>query len=147
MKRIVAIWVCVIFSMEADESSIDRTGYHTGIGGSAFMFTDEPFMIPTFDVTLEYGLTPQSTILLEHHGYFVAGLVSLEYKYYLQDAANTFYVKGGAIGAYALDYGAEINTGVFKVGVGFAWNHLESDISIIGDSAEIIPVLSVRYKF
>jgi len=147
MKKIALLWVFVIFFGDAGESMIDRTGYHIGVGGSGFLFVNEPMLIPTFDLSLEYGLTPQSTILFEHHGYLIAGLVSLEYKYYLQESVNTFYLKGGAIGAYALDYGAEINTGVFKVGAGYAWNHLECDISVVGDSTDIVPIVSVRYKF
>ena len=147
MKKIALFWVFMIFCSDAGESMIDRTGYHMGVGGSGFIFVDEPIVIPTFDLSLEYGLTQKSTILLEHHGYLVAGLVSLEYKYYLEETSNTFYLRGGAIGAYALDYGAEINTGVFKVGAGYAWKHLEWDICAVCDSKDIIPMVSLRYKF
>jgi len=147
MRKIVFLWVSVIFAIYADESKIDRTGYHTGLGGSGFLFTDEPIILPTFDLTLEYGMTHQSTLLLEHHGYFIAGLVALEYKYYLENDRDTFYVMGGAVGAYALDYGGELDTGVFKAGLGYAWNHVESDITVIGDSTDIVPTLTVRYKF
>ena len=127
--------------------SIDRTGYHTGIGGTVVAFDGEPYVLPAFDLSLEYGMTRQSTLLLEHHGFFVGGLLALEYKYYMQDTRDTFYVMAGGVGVYAVGYGGELNTGVYKAGIGYAWNHVESDINVIGDSTGGTGMLSVRYKF
>ena len=53
----------------------------------------------------------------------------------------------GGVGVYAVGYGGELNTGVYKAGIGYAWNHVESDINVIGDSTGGTGMLSVRYKF
>ena len=53
---------------------------------------------------------------------------------------------GGVIGGYMVD--EDISDGVLpKIGLGYAWNHLESDIFTFGDSEDIVLGISVRYKF
>jgi len=147
MKKIVTLCIYALTYTQASDISIDRAGYHTGLGGSVVLFDSQPYVLPAFDISLEYGMSRQSTIVLEHHGYLLAGLMALEYKYYMQDDKDSFFWEAGVMGVYAVDYGAGVADGVYKVGLGYAWNHVESDIFAMGDSTGGLMGLSVRYKF
>ena len=151
IMRIIFLHLAIFLSfssvaIQAKDNTINRTGFHTGVGGSFLVAPELDIPIPMLNVTLEYGFSPQSTVLLEHHGYVVGGGIALEYKHYIKEATETFYVMGGVIGGYMVD--EDISDGVLpKIGLGYAWNHLESDIFTFGDSEDIVLGISVRYKF
>lgn len=130
----------------AEEIAIDRTGYHSGVGGSIVASDDDSETLPVLNLSLEYGLTPQSTIMLEHHGYIIAGFTALEYKYYMRESRDIFYWVGGIGTGHVLDY-SDSDGILSKIGLGYAWGHLESDIFAIIDKDIVVSGLSLRYKF
>lgn len=135
---------CLTSFSYGKEITTDRTGYHTGLGGSIVVSNEDQEVLPVVNLSLEFGLTPQSTVVLEHHGYLIAGFTALEYKYYVRDNRDTFYWMGGVGAGHIIDYAEGV---VSKIGLGYAWNHLESDIFVVLDKEIEISGLSLRYKF
>lgn len=139
------VLTCFAFYSHAEELTIDRTGYHTGLGGNLVVANDDSEALPVFNLSLEYGLTSQSTVVLEHHGFLIAGFTVLEYKYYAANSRDTFYGMGGVGVGHVLDDDA--GDILSKIGLGYAWNHLESEFFVVADDDLLFSALSLRYKF
>jgi hypothetical protein len=144
---------------QADEAAIDRTGWHFGIGvmgigniiecgdssGDCYFEDGSAFILPMLDMVLEYGVTPQFALSLEHQGYIIAALISFQGKYYLHNAKESTFFVGGVESIYAFGYGID-NIQAAKVGIGYAWNHNEIEFDI-HKNTETLFSFGWRYKF
>ena len=140
-----------------DNGYIDRRGWHFGIGVSLFpgvgggdMFEEgKLFVVPTLDMSLDYGVSPQLSVGLESKNLLVIGLNMLYLKYYIIESKNSTYFTGGISLPYSLDDLDEENETVpvgVKAGMGYAWNNIELEASVHYDKSTYFD-LSWRYKF
>ena len=101
--------------------------------------------IPLPNVSVGYGFSPQFKLNFESKTLVLAGTLELKGQYYLKDAHDTFYLHGGVMGLYAIDYGAGELTG--GLGFGYAKGHMEYELGVIHPSSDSIFSLSVKYIF
>jgi len=104
--------------------------------------------IPTLDVSIGYGFTPQFKINLTTQTLLVGGLLNLESQYYINNEINTMYVHAGITKAYnTKNYDSFSNKIAGSIGVGYAHNHMEYDISIGNSGSAMWFTLSANYLF
>jgi len=101
--------------------------------------------LPTLNMVAEYGVTPQFSWSLEHQGYVMVALITMQGKYYFQDAQESAYIVGGIETIYAFGYGMD-NTGAAKAGVGYAWSQNEIDVAV-HKNANAFFSFTWRHKF
>ena len=159
MKKMIILYILYIGLIPANANDyIDRSGWHFGMGVSLFpvigcgdmIEEGQVVVLPTLDMLLDYGISPQLSIGFESKNWLVIGNNTLHLKYYTVEAENSTYFTGGISLPYAfyddLDEDNEtISVGV-KAGVGYAWNHRELEVSIHHHESTYFD-LSWRYKF
>lgn len=107
------------------------------------------FVVPTLNISLDYGLSAQLSVGFESKNLLLIGLNTLYLKYYTIEAKNNTFFTGGVSLPYALYDSDEENETVpvgVKAGIGYAWNHIELESSVHYDKSTYFD-LSLRYKF
>ena len=134
MKKIIIVLLLQAVSISAnDNGHVDRTGWHFGLGAgyhnTLYLKNTEVNDIPLLGLSIEYGLSQQSSIGLDYKGIGFSGFSALQLKHYLLDTKNSIFFTGGIEHAYnAGDHPVDAEIGA-KAGLGYAWNHLEVEIS------------------
>lgn len=138
---------------------VERKGWNVAVGLAAlggcdkdYIYKDNGdlidserfcFALPVLDFSFGYGISRQVQINLQTKSLFLAGLIGIEGQYYFHDEAETGYIYAGAMKAYALGYGTSPEV-VGSLGIGYAKNHAEYEIGIVGKD---IITMSVKYVF
>lgn len=100
---------------------------------------------PFPNVSVGYGFSPQFKLNLESKTFFLAGTLELKGQYYLKNEQDTFYLHGGIMGIYAIDYGVSGAAG--ELGIGYAKGHMEYELGVIHPSSDPLFFLSAKYIF
>jgi len=104
--------------------------------------------IPLVDLSVGYGFTPQLKVNLEMQSLLIGGFVGVEAQYYINDeyAVDSMYVYAGAMQAYIIDDGFSSTT-LGSIGVGYAKEHMEYEIGVVGAQGKALLNLSGKYMF
>lgn len=101
--------------------------------------------IPTLDLSVGYHFTPQVKVNFEVQTLMVGGFVGVEAQYYINDKVESAYVYTGATRGYMLEEGFSQTLG--NIGVGYAKEHMEYEVGVMGKNADVLVDLSIKYMF
>jgi len=165
MKKIYkkgVLFVLLWTQIEAHEEQIDRSGFSFGMGMNVIagcekddIYDEESNIVdtdtycgalPFVNLSLGYGITPQTKLNLELKTLIFAGALELKTQYYVENREDTIYWYGGAGVLYAVGHGAD-TWAVGDLGVGYAKGHTEYEIGIMKTSGSQAPMLTLGIKY
>lgn len=132
--------------MTTNSQASQREGLSFDIGMS--MVTDDPNegAVPLLYLGLGYYSSPQAYVGVKLDSILLVNILALQGKYYFEDSKYTPFVLGSIGGYMAGGHGS--SEGVTStVGLGYAFDELEIDISGIFIDDSVAGMLGIHYHF